>query len=528
MADILGMMEHISKRGEEGFKRGQNTRIAGLYQQAMQSPDQRQSVLMQMAGIDPQAAFDAQKRFEGVDEDARQQLGRYAAAFDALPDELKPQAYPQLVQQADAAGLPVERDWNPAHSAHIKQFAQAYGGGGSAQALAPRVVGNDLVDPTGKVLYHGQDSDQYAYVPHPTDPNQEVYARRRGNTFYDLNGNVLYGGEQSAQAPAPGPAQGSLVTNVESIVAPLGGRITSTNGGQHNPGSKHYLPDGAVDIGMGRETPEQQAKILAALQGNPSLAVRDERTRPQGQQVWGGPHLHVEKTGGGAAGIPGSRSRYKEGEERGDKAPTGYRFAPDGQTLVAIPGGPADRKNNPMPSDQSKGEMQMRKEVSDRLKDSRTIVNAYRGLEISGKDPSAASDMSIIFAYMKMLDPASTVREGEYASAQNTTGIPGQVLNFYNKAKTGNFLTPQQRKDFLAQAKQRADLAQQQITSISREYQGMADQYEYDPGRATGMPDFRNVQSGGSAPVQQSASGGGLSAAEQAELDQLRTHFGRK
>lgn len=67
-------------------------------------------------------------------------------------------------------------------------------------------------------------------------------------------------------------------------------------------------------------------------------------------------------------------------------------------------------------------------------------------------DPSAAGDMAAIFAFMKILDPESTVREGEFASAQNAAGVPDRIVNFYNRAAKGELLNPNQRKDFLGVA----------------------------------------------------------------------------
>lgn len=61
---------------------------------------------------------------------------------------------------------------------------------------------------------------------------------------------------------------------------------------------------------------------------------------------------------------------------------------------------------------------------------------------------SAAGDMSKIFAYMKILDPNSTVREGEYASAEQARGLPAGMVQAYNKAKDGERLSESQRKDF--------------------------------------------------------------------------------
>lgn len=67
-------------------------------------------------------------------------------------------------------------------------------------------------------------------------------------------------------------------------------------------------------------------------------------------------------------------------------------------------------------------------------------------------NPSPVGDISLIFGYMKTIDPTSTVREGEFATAQNSGGVPERVVNMYNRAKNGERLTPEQRKDFATQA----------------------------------------------------------------------------
>jgi len=80
------------------------------------------------------------------------------------------------------------------------------------------------------------------------------------------------------------------------------------------------------------------------------------------------------------------------------------------------------------------------------------VSAAYNKIQSAMANPSPAGDMSLIFNYMKMLDPGSTVREGEYATAQQATGVPNQILNAYNRALKGEGLNPDQRKDFAGQA----------------------------------------------------------------------------
>ncbi len=92
-----------------------------------------------------------------------------------------------------------------------------------------------------------------------------------------------------------------------------------------------------------------------------------------------------------------------------------------------------------------------------------TVVNFQKIKNAAKAEPTAANDMAMIFGYMKMLDPGSTVREGEYASAENARGIPGTIANSYNKLLKGERLTPAQRMEFLksAQGQYQAQIVKQ-------------------------------------------------------------------
>ena len=66
------------------------------------------------------------------------------------------------------------------------------------------------------------------------------------------------------------------------------------------------------------------------------------------------------------------------------------------------------------------------------------------------QNPSAAGDIAMIFAYMKMLDPTSVVRESEYATAAAAGPlIDTKTRGLYNQVVLGQRLTAAQRADFL-------------------------------------------------------------------------------
>lgn len=81
------------------------------------------------------------------------------------------------------------------------------------------------------------------------------------------------------------------------------------------------------------------------------------------------------------------------------------------------------------------------------------VRQSYNRILSTGNNPSAAGDLALIFNYMKMLDPGSTVREGEFANAQNSAGIPERIRAKYNQVINGERLAEDQRADFLGQAK---------------------------------------------------------------------------
>lgn len=96
-------------------------------------------------------------------------------------------------------------------------------------------------------------------------------------------------------------------------------------------------------------------------------------------------------------------------------------------------------------------EGKLRKEYNDQTKPYQEVKSAY-GRVLSSED-NAVGDLSLIFGYMKMLDPGSVVREGEFATAQNAAGVPDRIMNIYNKVISGERLNASQRNSFKGQAK---------------------------------------------------------------------------
>ncbi len=129
----------------------------------------------------------------------------------------------------------------------------------------------------------------------------------------------------------------------------------------------------------------------------------------------------------------------------------------------------------------------------------RKVVPMYKNIvaAASNPNPSAASDMSLIFAYMKLLDPGSTVREGEYATAANAGSAWQKAGNIYNKILSGEKLQPEQRSAFAREAqgvyKNNANMFGQDIsryTDLAKRSGIRPEDVVYDYGAGLGNESF--------------------------------------
>ncbi len=91
----------------------------------------------------------------------------------------------------------------------------------------------------------------------------------------------------------------------------------------------------------------------------------------------------------------------------------------------------------------------IRKEFTKLSGDFITMRAAIDKVNAAAETPSAAGDIALIFNFMKILDPPSTVREGEFATVQNSGGVDDRIRAQYNKLLRGERLSDNQRNDFV-------------------------------------------------------------------------------
>jgi len=133
----------------------------------------------------------------------------------------------------------------------------------------------------------------------------------------------------------------------------------------------------------------------------------------------------------------------------------------------------------------SEGEASLRQEFekAPQVKEFTTVAQYYQRLLNVSNDPSAAGDLSIIFSYMKMLDPPSVVREGEQATAKNARGVPETLRSLYNRLLSGETLGTNQRQDFISKAKDLYSAQNSFYEARAGEFEKLAKARGFDPGK---------------------------------------------
>ena len=107
-------------------------------------------------------------------------------------------------------------------------------------------------------------------------------------------------------------------------------------------------------------------------------------------------------------------------------------------------------------------------------KDMLAMDISLKKLTAAAQNASGADDIAIVFNFMKLQDPSSTVREGEYANAQQASGVSDKVISQYNKLIDGQTLTPAQRKMFVESAGKTYNAALDAYSQMGERYKGLA------------------------------------------------------
>ena len=126
-------------------------------------------------------------------------------------------------------------------------------------------------------------------------------------------------------------------------------------------------------------------------------------------------------------------------------------------------------------------EEKLRKEFQLRSKVYGELGTTFSNIQSSANAKTGPGDIALITGFMKMLDPGSVVRETEFATARDTAGLYTRLENSLKKAKSGQFLQPNQREEFVNLAKQYLDSAQKKASDDKKALGVVVKNYKLNP-----------------------------------------------
>jgi hypothetical protein len=132
-------------------------------------------------------------------------------------------------------------------------------------------------------------------------------------------------------------------------------------------------------------------------------------------------------------------------------------------------------------------EASFRREYNSITSGFRDVQSSYGRIKATDAT-TPAGQLSLVYQYMKMLDPGSTVMQGEQASASNAAGVPDRTRNLYNSIINGKPLSAAQVNDFTNQADLLYTRSLQDYDKARTTYEGLANLYGFAPERT--VPDL--------------------------------------
>ena len=265
-------------------------------------------------------------------------------------------------------------------------------------------------------------------------------------------------------------SQGEVTPAAKPMGAPI--KVTDVSGKQV---LVNQMDDGTFKKVTGIGPPKNMVQVDVGG----SIRFVDEDSLPPGTSFTKGlaPQIvgsadtgfYVYGGGGGGGTTVGGRAPAPAAAGAPGAAPQpGGRQAAPGMTQI-------------IPGTSFKNDEQLRGEFTRNMEPFVALAQAFEKIQVAALNPSGAGDISLIYGYMKILDPRSTVMQGEQASAQNAGSVPEAIRAKYNSIIAGDKLDPNVRADFLNQARLIVESQRTMANDVRDRYSELAQAYGLKP-----------------------------------------------
>lgn len=133
------------------------------------------------------------------------------------------------------------------------------------------------------------------------------------------------------------------------------------------------------------------------------------------------------------------------------------------------------------PKDQFDMERKLAAEFTARTELDAGIMSTAQDIGNILKQGGALKDQAAIYTFAKALDPKGAVREADYAAIVKTAGGLDYVTSLFNKALTGEQLTPNQRIEMTNLTKAMASVAERRVAKARDRFSKNAKLYQLNP-----------------------------------------------
>lgn len=131
----------------------------------------------------------------------------------------------------------------------------------------------------------------------------------------------------------------------------------------------------------------------------------------------------------------------------------------------------------------------LRKEFTGRaeVEDFQPIARQYANIVSAAATGTGPADITLVFSYMKLIDPSSSVQQGEQATAQSAGGTSAQLRGLYNSLLGQGSLDAATRDQFVEAATDLYNNAKAPYDQAVEYYTRLSTQLGYDPAQVIGF-----------------------------------------
>lgn len=132
--------------------------------------------------------------------------------------------------------------------------------------------------------------------------------------------------------------------------------------------------------------------------------------------------------------------------------------------------------------------LKMQGDIRQDLKGPKDTATAYQTMYNAATNPTQKGDTTMLYTFFKVLDPQSTVREGEIEMIKQSRSIPEKFKGMAQKLASGQTLLESERADLLNQAYQYVANQQRGVTETIDMYKDYAKAFGLNPEKAVPNP----------------------------------------